>query len=198
MLDSARPLTERGATLLEAVIAVPFILLGFIAFTDLARAMLAETLLTAGAEDALTILSRIPNADFDPAPCALPAAPADCAAAWTALTAQIKHAATNVPLKTFMSESGVGFANLEGVHIVRPGNGVTTGPGRHPYLECRHMPAGATYADMFVRCPIGVRVVAKMKTFTPLVPDLSVTGMAFGYREVAYLSTSVPEVRLGE
>ena len=181
---------ERGTTILEATVVLPWLLISLVVFFDLARLFLLQWIVTTGAKQGLNQALKLAAISCDTSDAA-----SVCVPAFNAAQVKVLATAKRFPLATMFAEAVPGGLGITGVYLLRPGNGSGQNDGDYPLSACGAPPAGLLYQDLMLACPLGVRIVARMESVLPFVPVFKLKGEAFGFREAALSSKLIPEVR---
>lgn len=188
--------SQLGATMIEAAIVLFLILMGFVAFIDISRVIMVQGVLIAAAKQGLNVAMKTRDIGYDITPCSLPTADPDCEEPFLEARDRVHSAGKRLALNTLMTEGkDTSGASITGIFLIRPGEGAGLSPSLHPLTHCGTLPASISMDELMVVCPIGVRILAEVKTITPFLPTMNLRGEAFGFREVTFMSRNIPEVR---
>jgi hypothetical protein len=223
MVISAK--NDKGATMIEMALVIGLFITMLIAIIDVGRVLISRSLLVAGAKDGLNLAIKAPNVALSLARCSTPPNGMTTSQCNTVFRTRnnrrnrlrnamdaISQTALRIPLGTFFVDGrGVNPAPqgafISALQILRPAEVDATNQipslvnNGHPIALCQDQLALQAPVDFvgydkaFLRCPIGVRIIAQVNTLIPGIGPLTITGDAFGYREFGYSDSEVPEVR---
>lgn len=187
--------TTRGASIVEFVLAIPFVMLALVAIVDLSRYVATRAVLTRGAQAALEAAIRERNFELQ--------IYANNDTKWTNYTAalaRVRQAGLKVVTGSIVRPSSAGngvYAKLKSttlkvgtaqyaasnsdIMVLRPGDTATIDGQTINYVP---IPTGETYMGALRTVPIAVEIRATIQLMTPLMGKLEVRSRAFGYREL--------------
>ena len=180
---------QRGASLVEAAIALVVLLIFLIGIFDFGRLLVIKGSLTYGANRGINLAMKEYGVSLDPRDCDEITGPCnedtehERLEDFTAAKDIVIQEARRFPLQTFVSSDVSGASRLLNTVLIRPGE------DGHPlvpdcYDESRELLYNG-YQELMKRCPLMVQLQAEVDTFLPFLPSIQLEGTAYGYREDA-------------
>ncbi len=153
--------------MLEFAVVFPIFLLLVITFVDAARYVVARGVVSTALENALSRAATIPNLDLSVSASDSPARQAEVQQAIQRARESVLETAGQAGMSGVLSPvRGQGIAWIDSITLVLP------------------TPAANESMEEAMRTkPISVVITAKMKTFSPLLPELSIERKVTGFRE---------------
>ncbi len=149
---------QRGVAFLEFVIVFPVLVMIFLAFVDFGRYAYTKNIVEAGANRALLLASTIEGLEDEP----------DAVdSRHEEAVERVEQVAYDFVTSTFVTDDENGWAKLK----------------ERPTLVLPSDSVGASMRERLQAAPMQIRLQAEIIPLLPVLPPLTINGLAVGYRE---------------